>query len=215
MAQKMHQKIPRIMARKACQTLHMCIKTGASPNKRMHPRISDMFPRIREIIYPNKRKNHEKVCPRIREFKKSSEPSDSTTVFENSLIPGSRISEIRKLWVGGSALQTPREDWGKCRGPKRPLGSPYASLSHVTSVARPGSRCAGWAWNPKGRHPTILDLETGIRRRIPARISPWGSRDLNPNFCFPMLDPTMSKSQFPGRVLKLLAPIAMDLGPHP
>ena len=35
-----------------------------------------------------------------------------------------------------------------------------------------------------GRHPTILDFKTGIRLRIPARISPWGSRGLNPNFVF-------------------------------
>ena len=33
-----------------------------------------------------------------------------------------------------------------------------------------------------GRHPTIWDFKTGIRHRIPARISPWGSRGLNPNF---------------------------------
>ena len=35
----------------------------------MHPRISDTFPRIRENIFPNKRKNNEKVLPRIRELK--------------------------------------------------------------------------------------------------------------------------------------------------
>ena len=56
-----------------------------------------------------------------------------------------------------------------------------------------GARCAGWARNPKGpqvtpfchqmgRHPTVLDISGGKIRRIPARISPWGSRGLNPNF---------------------------------
>ena len=56
-----------------------------------------------------------------------------------------------------------------------------------------GFRCAGWARNPKGpqvtpfrhqmgRHPTIWDFKTGIRHRIPARISPWESRGPNPNF---------------------------------
>ena len=58
---------------------------------------------------------------------------------------------------------------------------------------RPPAGCAGWARNPKGpqvtpfchqmgRHPTIWDFKTGIRHRIPARISPCGSRGLNPNF---------------------------------
>ena len=56
-----------------------------------------------------------------------------------------------------------------------------------------GFRCAGWARNPKGpqvtpfchqmgRRGTIWDFKTGIRLRIPARISPWGSRGLNPSF---------------------------------
>ena len=35
-----------------------------------------------------------------------------------------------------------------------------------------------------GRRGTIWDFKTGIRLRIPARISPWGSRGLNPNFLF-------------------------------
>ena len=50
-----------------------------------------------------------------------------------------------------------------------------------------GFKCAGWAQNPKGpqitpfRHQmghrgTIWDFKSGIRLRIPARISPWGSR---------------------------------------
>ena len=105
-----------------------------------------------------------------------------------------------------------------------------------------GARCAGWARNPKGpqvtpfchqmgRHPTIWDFKTGIRHRIPARISPWGSRGLNPNFFSPILDPKMQKVDFlsgfriyvagrlpkmlfPGRFSKLLAPIAPDLGPQ-
>ena len=61
--------------------------------------------------------------------------------------------------------------------------------------ATPAQGCTGWARNPKGpqvtpfchqmgRHPTIWDFKTGIRHRIPARISPWGSRGLNPNFFF-------------------------------
>ena len=58
-----------------------------------------------------------------------------------------------------------------------------------------GLGCAGWARNSKGpqitpfchqmgRHPTILDFRTGIRHRILARILPWGSWGLNPNFLF-------------------------------
>merc|ERR1711965_684896 len=61
--------------------------------------------------------------------------------------------------------------------------------------ATPAQGCAGWARNPKGpqitpfrhqmgRHGTIWDFKTGIRHRIPARISLWGSRGLNPNCCF-------------------------------
>ena len=68
----------------------------------------------------------------------------------------------------------------------------------------PPARCAGWAWNPKGpqitpfchqmgRHPTIWDFKTGIRHRIPARISPWGSRGLNPNFLFVYFGPQKHK----------------------
>ena len=80
----------------------------------------------------------------------------------------------------------------------------------------PPPRCAGWARNPKGpqitpfchqmgRHPTIWDFKTGIRHRIPARISPWGSRGLNPNFFSLILDPKMPKSRFSGRVSNLSA----------
>ena len=61
--------------------------------------------------------------------------------------------------------------------------------------ATPAQGCAGWARNPKGpqitpfrhqmgRRGTIWDFKTGIRLRIPARISPWGSRGPNPNFFF-------------------------------
>ena len=88
-----------------------------------------------------------------------------------------------------------------------------------------GARCAGWAWNPKGpqvtlfchqmgRHPTIWDFKTGIRHRIPARISPWGSRGLNPNFFSFILEPKNAKIQISARFSKLLAPIASDLGPQ-
>ena len=89
----------------------------------------------------------------------------------------------------------------------------------------PPPRCAGWARNPKGpqitpfchqmdRHPTIWDFKTGIQHRIPAWILPWGSRGLNPNFFSLILEQHMPKSTFSARVLKLLAPIAMDLGPQ-
>ena len=65
--------------------------------------------------------------------------------------------------------------------------------------ARP-PRCAGWARNPKGpqvtpfchqmgRRGTIWDFKTGIRLRIPARISPWGSRGPNPNFLLAYFGP--------------------------
>ena len=91
-------------------------------------------------------------------------------------------------------------------------------------ACRPPAGCAGWAQNPKGpqitpcchqmgRHPTIWDFKTGIRHRIPARISPWGSRGLNPNFFSFILEPKCQKVNFLAGVLQLLAPIAMDLGP--
>ena len=65
-----------------------------------------------------------------------------------------------------------------------------------------------------GRHPTIWDFKVEIRHRIPARISPWGSRGLNPNFLSFILDPKMPKSIFSGRVLKLLAPQQWIWGPR-
>ena len=127
--------------------------------------------------------------------------------------------------------------WGGGRSP--PLITRYLVESQIGYIqiqiqfgihaagrpATPAQGCAGWARNPKGpqitpfrhqmgRHPTIWDFKTGIRHRIPARISPWGSRGLNPNFFSPILDPKMPKSLFSGRVYKLLAPIAMDLGPQ-
>ena len=40
-----------------------------------------------------------------------------------------------------------------------------------------------------GRRGTILDFKTGNRHRIPARISPWGSRGPNPNFFFAYFGP--------------------------
>ena len=66
--------------------------------------------------------------------------------------------------------------------------------------AAPAQGCAGWARNPKGRQitpfrhqmgrrGTIWDFKTGIRLRIPARISPWGSRGPNPNFFFAYFGP--------------------------
>ena len=66
--------------------------------------------------------------------------------------------------------------------------------------ATPAQGCAGWARNPKGpqitpfrhqmgRRGTIWDFKTGIRLRIPARISPWGSRGPNPNFFFAYFGP--------------------------
>ena len=89
------------------------------------------------------------------------------------------------------------------------LARPHAAC---LSAARPG--CAGRARNPKGpqvtpfchqmgRHPTIWDLETGTRRRIPARISPWGSRGLNPNFCLPILYSKNANMQISGRFSNL------------
>ena len=92
-----------------------------------------------------------------------------------------------------------------------PVGS---ELARPPAARRPPAGCAGRAWNPKGpqithfchqmgRHPTIWDFKTGIRHRIPARISPWGSRGLNPNFFLSILDPNMPKSIFSGRVSNL------------
>ena len=79
--------------------------------------------------------------------------------------------------------------------------------------ATPAQGCAGWARNPKGpqitpfchqmgRHPTIWDFKTGIRHRIPARISPWGSRGLNPNFLFAYLGSKIAKKYFFWQVFK-------------
>ena len=80
--------------------------------------------------------------------------------------------------------------------------------------ATPALRFAGWAGNPKGsqitpfchqmgRHPTIWDTRTGIRRRIPAQISLWGSQDLNPSFFSPILDSKDAKMQISCRVSNL------------
>ena len=89
----------------------------------------------------------------------------------------------------------------------------------------PPPRCAGWARNPKGpqitpfchqmgRHPTIWDFKTGIRHRIPARISPWGSRGPNPNFFRVFWTPKCPKIYFLGGFRIYPRPIAMDLGPQ-
>ena len=82
--------------------------------------------------------------------------------------------------------------------------------------ATPARGCAGWTWNPKGpqitpfchqmgRHPTIWDFKTWIRHRIPARISPWGSRGLNPNFLFRLFWTKMPRSLFSGWLSNLSA----------
>ena len=73
----------------------------------------------------------------------------------------------------------------------------------IDAAGRPATQaqgCAGWARNPKGpqiapfrhqmgRRGTIWDFKTGIRLRIPARISPWGSRGPNPNFFLTHIGP--------------------------
>ena len=48
---------------------------------------------------------------------------------------------------------------------------------------------------PKGRRGTIWDFKTGVRHRIPAQISPWGSRGLNPKFF--RLDSSSNPKFFP------------------
>ena len=61
-------------------------------------------------------------------------------------------------------------------------------------------RCASWARNPKGpqitpfchqlgRHPTVLDATSAEFRQISARRSLGGSRPLNLNFFFTILEP--------------------------
>ena len=71
-------------------------------------------------------------------------------------------------------------------------------------LATPAQGCASWDWNTMGpqiichqigRHPNILDLESGIQRRIPARIWPWGSWGLNPNFFFTHFGPNNAKKK--------------------
>ena len=107
----------------------------------------------------------------------------------------------------------------------------------------PPAGCAGRARNPKGpqitpfchqmcRHPKMWDLKTGIRHRIPARISSWGSQGPNPNFFLSHFGAPkcqhvdflsgfriyvagrLSKMLISCRFTKLLAPIASDLGPQ-
>ena len=99
---------------------------------------------------------------------------------------------------------------------RQPEGHQAYSLLELEAVARPRVRSllirrlppgpqVTLLCHQMGRHPTIWDLKTGIRHRIPARISPWGSRGPNPNFFSPLLNPKMPKSQFSGRVLNLSA----------
>ena len=66
-----------------------------------------------------------------------------------------------------------------------------------------------------GRYPTIWDFKTGVRHRIPARISPWGSRGLNPNCFFRFFwIIKCPKVYFLGGFRIHPRPIAMDLGPR-
>ena len=101
-----------------------------------------------------------------------------------------------------------------------------SELARPPGTRRPPSGCAGRARNPKGpqitpfchqmaRHPTIWDFKTGIRLRIPARISPWGSQGLNPNFLFhPFWTQKCPKVDFLAGFRIYPRPIAMDLGPQ-
>ena len=110
-------------------------------------------------------------------------------------------------------------------GPLGPPPTPPVSrFSHAPWSRSQG--CASWAQNPKGphvtpfchqmgRHPTIWDFKTGFRLRIPARISPWGSRGPNPNFFFAYFGPQNAKKcNFLWGFHFLSRPIAMDLGPR-
>ena len=65
------------------------------------------------------------------------------------------------------------------------------------------------------RHPTIWDTRTGILRRIPAWISPWGSRPLNPIF----FDKPSFAQTYVNCILLAdfrisVRPMALDFGPH-
>ena len=79
------------------------------------------------------------------------------------------------------------------KGPWTPI-----TQSCVEGVGPQG--CAGWARNPKGpqitpfchqlgRHPTVLDATSADFRQISARRSLGGSRPLNLNFFFTILEP--------------------------
>ena len=93
------------------------------------------------------------------------------------LLPWARIPRV--CWLGPEPQGTPNHTF------LSPNGSPWHHLG-------PGDRAQGqnFAANvARGAHPlnltfcfTILDFKTGIRLRIPARISPWVSGALNPNF---------------------------------
>ena len=84
--------------------------------------------------------------------------------------------------------------------PRSDITRSRSNLGSMLPVARPRRpKGAGWTQNPKGpqitpfchqmgRHPTIWDMKTGIRRRIPDRISPWGSWGPNPKLCSSILD---------------------------
>ena len=100
-------------------------------------------------------------------------------------------------------------DFGGPKSWKNKLGfrprNPYSEIwAGTLQAARPG--CAGWARNPTGpkitpfchqvgRRGTIWNFKIGIRHKIPAQISPWGSRGLNPNFLFAYFGPKNAKKQ--------------------
>ena len=87
------------------------------------------------------------------------------------------------------------------------ISTPRVKTRLTKQIHTPGQKqqihtpgCAGQARNPKGpqvtpfchqmgRHPTVLDISGAEMHRIPARISPWGSRGLNPNFLFTHFGP--------------------------
>ena len=65
-----------------------------------------------------------------------------------------------------------------------------------------------------GRRGTIWDLGTGPGGRISLRISPGGSRPLNLNFFFTILEPKNAQMSIFGKFLKMDTPSQGGFGPQ-
>ena len=96
--------------------------------------------------------------------------------------------------------------------------------SNILASGQPGrlaSNRAGQARNPKGpqitpfchqmgRHPTVLDISGAEMRRIPARISPWGSWGLNPHFFLTHFGPKNANKSIFWQVFEFTWPVGFQ-----